>query len=317
MLLLFPWLTVLAIAVALLMDTRWGEVSRGHPLVLFGRWVSWLEAIFHQSSCDDESRLRGRGILALFLAILVPLSAAIVLQLCVWQSAWLHWLMASVIIYFCIARRSLSEHAMAVAAPLQLGDLPAAREQLARIVSRDTQELSESEVASAVCESVLENGSDAIFAALFWYLVAGIPGVVLYRAANTLDAMWGYKNTRYRYFGWAAARLDDVLNWIPARLVALSYALVGNFSSAMQCWSQQASQWKSPNAGPVMAAGAGSLQIQLGGSAPYHGQLEARPVLGCGPIAKVDDIGRVLALVNRSLGLWVLALLLIALLLTL
>jgi len=122
--------------------------------------------------------------------------------------------------------------------------------------------------------------------------------------SNTLDAMWGYRNERYNYFGWAAARLDDVLNFIPARLTALSYALLGHTRSALHCWWQQASAWESPNAGPVMAAGAGALCVKLGGAAIYHGKLEQRPPLGCGMAAGAADITRAVRLVRHTLYAW-------------
>jgi adenosylcobinamide-phosphate synthase len=128
--------------------------------------------------------------------------------------------------------------------------------------------------------------------------------VVLYRLSNTLDAMWGYRNARYNEFGWAAARLDDVLNYLPARLTALSYTLLGNTRSAWSCWRRQAPCWDSPNAGPVMAAGAGALQVKLGGEAIYDGKLEQRPDLGCGKAAVPADISRAVALVQRTLYLW-------------
>ncbi|MFZ3018878.1 MAG: adenosylcobinamide-phosphate synthase CbiB, partial [Gallionella sp.] len=182
-----------------------------------------------------------------------------------------------------------------------------ARQAVGMLVSRDTSQLDEEGVSRATVESVLENGNDAVFAALFWFVVAGAPGVLLYRLSNTLDAMWGYRNARYNEFGWAAARLDDVLNFIPARLTAASYALLGHTRSALSCWRQQASMWSSPNAGPVMASGAGALQVQLGGAAIYHGQLEQRPALGCGHAAGATDIARAVRLVNHSLYLWMAA----------
>jgi adenosylcobinamide-phosphate synthase len=117
--------------------------------------------------------------------------------------------------------------------------------------------------------------------------------------------MWGYKNDRYLYYGWAAARLDDVLMWIPARLTAFSYALCGHAADALKCWMQQGTKWYSPNAGPVMAAGAGALRVLLGGNAVYGGTTKQRIVLGCGKPPNFRDIDRAIHLVFRALLVWV------------
>ncbi len=197
---------------------------------------------------------------------------------------------------------------MPVAQALRLGDLDEARRRVGYLVSRRTSELDACGVARAGTESVLENGADAVFASLFWFAVLGAPGVLLHRLSNTLDAMWGYRNERFERFGWAAAKIDDVLNYVPARLVALTYALLGRTATALRCWRSQAPQWDSPNAGPVMAAGAGALQVQLGGSAIYHGVEEQRPQLGEGAPAQARDIERALNLVYLGVLLWLVGL---------
>jgi len=159
---------------------------------------------------------------------------------------------------------------------------------------------------------VLENGNDALFAPIFWFCLLGPAGALMYRLANTLDAMWGYRTVRFLNFGRAAARLDDALNYAPARLTALSYALVGQTRSAWRCWQTQAPRWDSPNAGPVMAAGAGALEVHLGGAADYHGATEHRPALGCGQAPDIADIGRAQQLQRKALGLWLVTLALAA-----
>jgi adenosylcobinamide-phosphate synthase len=220
--------------------------------------------------------------------------------------------MEIVILYFTLGGRSLGEHAQRVAAALRANDIDAARKQVGFMVSRDTTAMQPDDAARATVESVLENGSDAVFGALFWFAVAGAPGAVVYRLANTLDAMWGYRSERFLHFGWAAARLDDVLNYIPARLTALTYALLGHTARAWRCWQEQAVAWESPNAGPVMAAGAGALGVTLGGPAFYHGHYKQRPVLGEGRPASGDDIERAVALVRNGTWLWLGAGLLLA-----
>lgn len=282
-----------------LLDAWLGEPRRLHPLIGFGRFARALESGLHADS-------RGRGLMAWLLAVLPLSAAAWWLQRNLFAySFWLGAAYAAFALYLAIGLRSLDEHAAPVAAALQAGDLAGARAAVGRIVSRDVDALDGERVAAAATESVLENGSDAVFAALFWFAVLGPAGAVLYRLANTLDAMWGYRTPRYERFGWAAARIDDALNLIPARLTALTYAALGDTASAWRCWRTQARHWDSPNAGPVMAAGAGALRVRLGGSAPYHGVWEPRPLLGEGDAPSADSIRRALGLVKRGVAVWV------------
>jgi len=280
-----------------------GEPRRAHPLVVFGRFADRIE---RQLNGPDGRGWRSHGVTAWCLAVLPLTFVAWLLSLL----PGIGWLVEVLLLYVALGLRSLGEHLVPVALALRKGDLTEARRRVGFIVSRDTRELDEQGVARAATESALENGSDAVFAALFWFAVAGAPGVVLYRLSNTLDAMWGYRNPRFERFGWAAARMDDMLNFIPARLVALTYAVLGQTGRALRCWRKQAPLWDSPNAGPVMAAGAGALGVSLGGPAIYHGQLHQRPVLGEGNAPVARDIERALDMVWAGVGLWLLALLL-------
>jgi adenosylcobinamide-phosphate synthase len=311
---------IIAIVIALGLDYWFGEPKRLHPLVGFGSFADGLEKWlnnedgfrrFAHGAASRDNLFKARGVIALTLAV-VPLGfAAYSLEQTLSANdanKVLSTLFAGVILYLAIGWRSLIEHAKAVSIPLSQGDLTSARTAVSRIVSRDTQELNEQEIAKAATESVLENGADALFAALFWFIIAGLPGVVIYRLSNTLDAMWGYKNPRFLHFGWAAARFDDLLNFIPARLTALAYTACGSINgqtqNAWQSWRQQAGTWKSPNAGPVMAAGAGAIGVELGGSAQYHGHNQERPTLGSGQQPKAQSIDDACDLVNHSLVLW-------------
>nr|WP_154361400.1 adenosylcobinamide-phosphate synthase CbiB [Duganella aquatilis] len=285
-----------------LLDLWWGEVRRWHPLVGFGNWAIALERRLNQGGMRFS-----RGVLAWMLAVL-PLTA--LAALLVWAlavplaQAAAHTLM----LYFCLGMRSLRDHNLPIADALANDDLPNARRLTSYIVSRDTTSASEIELTKASAESLLENGNDAVFGTLFWFIIAGGPGAVLFRMANTLDAMWGYRTPRFLQFGCAAARIDDALNYIPARLTALSYVLLApglhGKRRAWQCWRAQAPAWDSPNAGPVMSSGAGALGVELGGAAIYHGEVEYRPTLGQGPAAVGADIKRAWRLVARTTALW-------------
>lgn len=289
----------LAALAAVLIDRVLGEPRSFHPLVGFGRLANWLEAALNHAGGDGGSRMN--GILAWCFAILPLLALALWLrQLPDWA-----WYLDVALCYFALGAKSLTQHGEAVRRPLAARNLPEARRRVSWLVSRDTSQLCATGVAKAGVESVLENGNDAVFGTLFWFAILGGPGALLFRLANTLDAMWGYKNERFLKFGWAAARLDDLLNWAPARLTALTYALLGSPRRALACWKRQAPAWESPNAGPVMAAGAGSLGVCLGGSAIYEGEEEIRPALGQGPDPDHRHIGQAILLVQRGLGLWI------------
>jgi adenosylcobinamide-phosphate synthase len=279
-----------------MLDALLGEPRRWHPLVGFGRLAGRVEG-----SWNAGSLRKLRGLLAWTTCVVPFVFAAAVACRLPWG-----WIADALLLYFALGARSLGEHGVRVANDLDAGDLPAAREHVGWMVSRDTSELDTAGVAKATVESVLENGNDAVFGALFWFALLGGPGALLFRLANTLDAMWGYRNERYLHFGWAAARIDDVLNFVPARLTALTYALLGKTQAALSCWRAQAPQWDSPNAGPVMAAGAGALDIRLGGAAIYHGAVEERPVLGTDRAPLASDIRRAVALVRKGLLLWLL-----------
>lgn len=294
-------MTVSLIAiVAVLADWWLGEPRRLHPLIGFGQLATCVERRVYGSPALSPARRRLRGMLAVGL-LLTP---AVALAMAITRLPYVSDTAGALLLYLALGHRSLHEHARPLATALRAGNLDAARGRLGHIVSRDTATLNMTDVAKGALESVFENGNDAVFAALFWFVIGGAPAVVAYRLANTLDAMWGYRNARYNHFGWAAARLDDLLNFLPARLTALTYALMGDAPRALRCWRAQGLTWKSPNAGSVMAAGAGSLCVQLGGPAVYRGQREERPRLGAGAPPEADDIERALELLRRGVGLW-------------
>lgn len=291
----------LTIILAVLLDHWLGEPKKYHPLVFFGQLASFTETNLIQAD-SLPTKLRLRGLLALLLMVF-PFTAVVYVLT---QGTLINFIISPVILYLCIAPSSLKKHAIDVLQALEQQNLPLARTKVALIVSRETENMTISEVRKATIESVLENGADAVFAPIFWFIILGPTGAILYRLSNTLDAMWGYKNQRYLHFGWATARFDDILNWLPARLTAFSYALVGETKTALLCWKNQAHLLDSPNAGPVMTAGAGCLNIQLGGPAWYHGKLKQKISFGSQIATQNNDINRTNRLITLTLMLWIL-----------
>jgi adenosylcobinamide-phosphate synthase len=204
---------------------------------------------------------------------------------------------AAVATWAVVGGTTLRREAATMHALLDRGDLEGARERLPHLCGRDPSQLDVPGLARATVESVAENTSDAVVAPLFWGAVAGVPGLLAYRAVNTLDAMVGHKSDRYLRFGWAAARLDDAANWAPARITAaltvcLAPVVGGRSTSASRAWRRDGHKHPSPNAGPVEAAFAGALGRTLGGQVRYGSRVEDRPLLGDGPSPFVTDIPR-------------------------
>lgn len=290
-------ITALLAVVAIALDGLLGEPRRWHPLVGFGSLANRIEARLNPEPQRTRPSHRLSGVMGVAL-LLLPFGA-VAFWLC--RLPGIGPVADVLLLYFAIGHRSLHEHARAVLLALQAGDEEQARTAASYMVSRDSAAI---DPVPATVESVLENGNDGVFGVLFWFFIFGGAGALLFRLANTLDAMWGYKNERFRMFGWAAARLDDVLDYIPARLTALTYAVLGKTRLALACWQKQAPTWDSPNAGPVMSAGAGALGVKLGGAARYHGEWHQRPDLGAGEVSQPSDIERALKLVRHGIYLW-------------
>jgi len=262
-------------------DSLLGDPARWHPVAGFGRAAGALERVTYADR-------RGPGVL--HVAVLVGGAAALGRT----------GVPAAVATWAVLGGRSLDREAAAVQRLLEQGDLPAARQRLTHLVGRDSSALDEGEVARAVIESLAENTSDAVVAPLVWGAVAGVPGLLAYRAANTLDAMVGHRSARYERFGWAAARLDDLLNLPGSRLTAALAVVLGEDPrSACRAWRRDAPGHPSPNAGPVEAAFAGALGIRLGGVNVYGDRVEDRQVLGDGRAADQHDITRARRLARR------------------
>ncbi|KMT65786.1 cobalamin biosynthesis protein [Catenovulum maritimum] len=283
---------------AVLIDALLGEVKRFHPLVGFGLLAQKLEAKLNtakqtQSNPTASKTAFIKGMLAWCLLVLpLPIGIFIGLDLLSHYPIYIQLGFDLVFIYFALGFKSLYQHGMQIYHALELRDLSLARRYCSYIVSRDTSQLTEQEISRACVESMLENSHDAVTATLICYLIGGAPLVILHRLANTLDAMWGYKNDRFIYFGKFSARADDVLGFVPAKLTALLYALlsVTRTNAVLKLAYQQAKHYKSHNGGWVMSAGASLLKIKLGGRAVYHNKTLFSPELGKGRTVEAIDI---------------------------
>jgi adenosylcobinamide-phosphate synthase len=284
------WPSAAGLALGYLADRVLGDPRRGHPVAAFGAAATWLET----HSYADR---RAAGLLHTGALVGAAAGLGVVLKRMTDNRATATVLSTAAATWAVLGGRSLSREAATIAGQLTSQNLLAARDQVRHLVGRDTAELSTEEVARATVESLAENTSDAVVAPLLWGALAGLPGLLGYRAVNTLDAMIGHRSARYRKFGWAVARLDDLANWVPARVAALAAAtwapLVGGTARrAVDVVRRDASQHPSPNAGVVEAAFAGALEVRLGGRNRYQGEIEDRGMLGEGRAVQIVDIAR-------------------------
>jgi len=272
-----------------------------HPVVLVGRAVTWFDERLNRERRGDGTR-RVRGILTAVLLVLAAVSVGFALAL-VLRAVRYGWLIEALLVAILLAQRSLFEHVAAVGDALGRGGIVGGREAVRHIVGRDPQSLDEYGVARAAIESLAENFSDGVVGPAFWYALFGLPGLFAYKTANTLDSMIGHKTPRYLQFGWAAARLDDLMNLVPARLSGMLLAAAAliapeaRMAPAFRIMLRDARKHRSPNAGWPEAATAGALDLALAGPRQYHGQVVNDAWLGDGRArATIGDITRALRL---------------------
>jgi adenosylcobinamide-phosphate synthase len=295
-----------AMAIAIGLDAlvgwpNWLVGRIGHPITWLGALIGALDARWNRTT-DAPGVRRLAGVAAAVIAIVGAAGLGWAVQ-SMMVSAWSRTIVVGFLAMPFVAARSLYEHVAAVAKPLLAGDVAAARSAVAMIVGRDPAGLDQAAIARAAIESLAENTSDGIVAPVFWGALFGLPGIIGYKAINTLDSMIGHRSERHEDFGWASARIDDVANLVPARLTGLLFALVSaEQKDALACMLRDAHRHRSINAGWPEAAMAGALSLRLCGPRFYHGELADEPWLnGSAPDPKADDVVRALKLYVRAL----------------
>jgi adenosylcobinamide-phosphate synthase len=305
------WILVAALMLdACIGDPDWIWAHVPHPVVFMGRLIDALDQRYNDPAKSDLNR-RIAGVLALLILLMLGIGLGLWLEiLCraVPLGSWLNALLASTL----LAQRSLYEHIAQVRDAFLTGGLEAARHAVARVVGRDPQTLDEAAVCRAAVESCAENFSDGVVAPAFWFALFGLPGLITYKIVNTADSMIGHKTPRYAAFGWAAARWDDLLNLLPARLSGLLFCLMapvtgGPMRRAFAIMLRDAPMHRSPNAGWPESAAAGALDLALAGPRQYAGHKIDDAFLNAeGRAAGPHDISRVLRLLAAACGLEIL-----------
>ncbi|PXA92035.1 cobalamin biosynthesis protein CobD [Nostoc sp. 3335mG] len=296
---------------ALVVDAALGWPDRlyrriGHPVGGFARLIATLETRWNRPERSEAERKRA-GVATVALLLLVAGGGGWLVQAVLLGGLGpFGWIAVAVLAWPALAQRSLFDHVRPVARALHQGDLSGAREAVGRIVGRDTDALDDAGVTRAAIESLAESFCDGVVAPLFWLLLLGLPGAWAYKAINTADSMIGHREPRWRSFGWAAARTDDALNLIPARLSGILLCLVGGGWRTM---ARNAHKHASPNAGWPEAAMAGALGLRLAGPIAYDGVMHDKPWIGDGrERCDARDIDRALALYLRACALlWLVA----------
>ena len=281
------WLTLAALLTGYILDLLFGDPRQiYHPIRIIGNLISVLEkGIRKVFPKTPGGELAGGVVLVLLTVGISTVVPAVLLAIAVWIHPAVYWALASFWSWQILATKSLKTESMKVYAPLKAGDLPAARYAVSMIVGRDTERLSEEGVAKAAVETVAENTSDGIVAPLIFLAIGGPALGFLYKSVNTMDSMVGYKNDKYLYFGRAAARLDDLLNFFPARIsawlmIAAAAVLGMDGKNAKRIYLRDRHNHASPNSAQTEAVMAGALRVQLAGDAWYFGKRYEKPTIG-------------------------------------
>lgn len=273
--------------IAFLIDTIIGDPrTKYHPVVLMGKLIALLEHCFYRAD-DSDNKKFVMGIMLVIITLLISYEVAAAIMMLSYQIpfSWGSAAVGGLLLSFTISPNSLAKAGKGIYALLIMGELTEAREKVGWIVGRDTKDLDDAEIARATIETIAENTVDGIIAPLFFFVLGGVPLAVFYRAANTMDSMIGYKNEKYLYLGRGAAKLDDVLNYIPARITAMLFlfsALILGFDyrNAYRIMQRDAAKHPSPNGGYAEATMAGALHIRLGGMNSYFGRKSFRAYMG-------------------------------------
>lgn len=287
---------LITVLLALALD-RFLPDRGGFDLIAWYRdWAESIEQRFNGG-------LRSQGIGAVLLALgPIVLGVLLVGYVLAQISPVLKLVFDVVVLYLCLDLFRLGRSAESVSEALEEGDVYAANERLNELTGKHATEASEAGIARDAVEAVLKRGNSLVIAPLFWFIMLGPAGALLQRLACVLDKLWGHRDTRFAEFGWAAARLDDLLGWIPARVTALSYAMMGSFEDALHCWRRQAGMWSDINSGPLLASGFGAMHMSNCEDSDANEQFD--PLMARGISADAADVRRVVALVWRVLLFW-------------
>ncbi|MEE9201552.1 MAG: cobalamin biosynthesis protein [Candidatus Brocadiales bacterium] len=307
----------LPLLLAFIIDLAIGDpAGMPHPVRAIGRVIEWAEPLLRRLPSERFSGI----ILTVFVVYATYILSSWLLLMGSYHSVMTYFVVATVTLYFTISVKALADEAGGVASALGAGDIVKARQRLSRIVGRDTEDLDEQQIIRACVETVAEGTVDGVISPIFYAALCGPAGAMAYKAVNTLDSMVGYRNERYREFGWASARLDDVANYIPARisfrLIAASSLICGkSFRECVYIATRDGRRHPSINSGIPEAAFAGALGVELGGPSTYGGVVSDKPLIGdpknaltVGTIKEAVDVAYVASFLALGLGLIISAL---------
>lgn len=287
---------LIIVLLAILLDHLIPDRHGFKPFVWYRDWAESIEERFNGGK-------RTHGIGAVVLATLPIVAGVFLIHYILGELGWILRIAFDVVVlYLCVDIHRLGKTAGAISSALESGDLSEADEKLRELTGKNASDKSDTNIARAAVEGVLKQGNSLIVSPIFWFILLGPVGAVLQRLSCILDSLWGHRYERFAEFGWAAARFDDLMGWIPARITALSYALMGSFEDALHCWRKRVGVWSDINSGPLLASGFGAMHMQIC-EAAEEGEYEER-VSDLTVVPDAGHVHRAVALVWRVLLLW-------------